>query len=184
MNSFPDTKNFSLLIDKCLALSTTPTPISLTVSIPQQRLDLYRDGSLSKSFIVSTSKNPPSCVENSFGTPTGLHEIVDFIGDGEPRGTVFRGRVSTGKRYWEESPEEQKKHLITTRILRLRGLEEGWNRGPGIDTFDRYVYIHGTNHEDQLGSPASAGCVLLSNKEMEELFQAVDLGTKVLILDS
>ena len=120
-------------------------------------------------------------MENSLGTPNGLHEIVDLIGEGEPRGTVFRGRVSTGKLYWEESEEEQQKNLITTRILRLRGLEDGINSGPGVDTYDRYVYIHGTNHEDQLGHPASAGCVLLSNRDMEELFNAVDLGSKVMI---
>ncbi len=96
---------------------------------------------------------------------------------------VFRGRVPTGKRYWEEPAAEQERNLITTRILRLRGLEEGVNRGPGVDTFDRYVYIHGTNHEDCLGQPASAGCVLLSNRDVEELFDSVDIGSLVLICE-
>lgn len=176
-----DSKNFSLLIDKCLALSTTPTPVCLTVDIPRQRLDLYRDGALRRSFVVSTSRNPPSCVEDSEGTPVGLHEVADLIGDGEPRGTVFRGRVSTGRRYWEEPEAEQRKNLITTRIVRLRGLEEGVNRGSGIDTFDRYIYLHGTNHENRLGQPASGGCVLLANRDIEELFDSVDPGSLVLI---
>ena len=104
-----------------------------------------------------------------------------MIGEGEPPGTVFRGRVSSGTRYWEESEEEQRKNLITTRIIRLRGLEPGVNLGPGVDTFDRYVYIHGTNHEDRLGRPASAGCVLLSNGDIQELFESVDLGSIVMI---
>jgi hypothetical protein len=183
MNSFPNTKDFSLLIDKCLALSTTPTPISLKVTIGRQPLALYRDGELRRSFVVSTSKNPPSCIADSEGTPSGLHEVVDLIGEGEPSGTVFRGRVSSEKRYWEESAEEQEKNLITTRIIRLRGLEEGVNSGPGVDTFDRYVYIHGTSHEERLGQPASAGCVLLSNRDIQELFDSVDLGSKVMICE-
>jgi len=134
-----------------------------------------------RTFAVSTSTRPPSCVEDSEGTPTGLHEIVDLIGDGEPRGTVFRGRVSVGRRYWEEPAEEQKKNLITTRILRLRGMEPGINLGKGVDTYDRYVYIHGTNHEERLGHPASGGCILLSNQDIEELFDSVDIGSLVMI---
>lgn len=177
------TRDFSVLLEKCLALSTTPTPVCLTVSIPRQRLDLYRDGSLRRSFVVSTSRNPPSCAQDSGGTPTGLHEIADLIGDGEPRGMVFRGRVPTGKRYWEEPAEEQSRNLITTRILRLRGLEDGVNRGPGLDSFDRYIYLHGSNHEDRLGQPSSGGCVLLSNRDVEELYECVDPGSLVLIKD-
>jgi len=94
---------------------------------------------------------------------------------------VFRGRIPTGKRYWEENDVEQEKNLITTRILRLQGLEDGHNAGPGIDSFDRYIYVHGTNHEDRLGTPTSGGCVLLSNRDVEELFESVDLGSLVLI---
>ncbi len=120
-------------------------------------------------------------MRDSEGTPTGLHEIADLIGDGEPRGMVFRGRIATGKRYWEEPDEEQKGNLITTRILRLRGREEGHNSGPGLDSYERYIYIHGTNHEDRLGTPASGGCVLLANRDIEELFESVDPGTLVLI---
>jgi len=179
---FPnDSKDFSLLIDKCFSLSTTPTPVCLIVNLSKQRLQLYRDGALCRTFPVSTSRNNPSCVQNSEGTPTGLHEVADLIGDGEPRGMVFRGRVPTGKRYWEESETEQEKNLITTRILRLRGLEEGQNAGPGVDSFERYIYFHGTNHENRIGTRASGGCVLLSNRDIEELFESVDLGSLVLI---
>ncbi|MEM0964701.1 MAG: L,D-transpeptidase [Verrucomicrobiota bacterium] len=177
------TKDFSLLIDKCIALSTTPTPVSLTVSISKQTLDLYREGALRRTFTISTSRNPPSCVENSEGTPIGLHEISDAIGDGEPRGTVFKGRVSVGKRFWEMPEDEQFGNLITTRILWLRGLESGVNQGRGVDSHDRYIYIHGTNHENRLGHPASAGCILLSNPDMEELFESVDIGSLVLICE-
>lgn len=77
--------------------------------------------------------------------------------------------------------EANEPNLITTRILWLRGLEPGVNSGPGIDTHDRYIYIHGTNHEERLGAPDSHGCVLLSNDEVIELFEQVPSGTLVMI---
>ncbi len=94
---------------------------------------------------------------------------------------VFKGRVATGQCYWECAPEEQEKNLITTRILWLEGLEDGHNRGPGRDTFARYVYIHGTNQEDRIGTPNSHGCVLLRNAEVVELFDTVPEGALVLV---
>ncbi len=136
---------------------------------------------LTCAFTVSTSRQPPSCIENSFGTPTGLHEIADKIGAGAPPGMVFAGRQPTGKTWREMSPEENTRNLITTRILRLRGLEPGHNAGPGRDSYDRYIYLHGTNHPERLGTPASAGCVLLSDAEVGELFEMVPEGTPVWI---
>ena len=55
------------------------------------------------------------------------------------------------------------------------------NAGGDVDTYHRYVYIHGTNHEDQLGKPQSAGCVLMNNLEIIELFDWVRAGDPVLI---
>jgi hypothetical protein len=47
------------------------------------------------------------------------------------------------------------------------------NRGGDVDTYDRYVYIHGTNHEDRIGEPLSAGCVLMHNLDIIELYDEV-----------
>lgn len=147
----------------------------LIVSIRQQELALIRNGKLQRIFSISTSKNPPSCVENSFGTPLGLHALADKIGDGEPEGMVFKGRVALS--HFSEFPvEEQQRNLITTRIIRLQGLEPGYNSGEGCDSYDRYVYIHGTNHEDRIGQPFSGGCIEMYNSEVIELFDAVDEG--------
>ena len=77
--------------------------------------------------------------------------------------------------------EEREKNLITTRILRLEGLEDGMNKGEGIDTYDRYIYIHGTNHEKNLGSPASSGCLQVSNVEAVELHDEIPLGSHLYI---
>lgn len=149
----------------------------LCVQIGEQKLYHFSAGQLVKVYVVSTSLLPPSCLENSHGTPTGLHEVADKIGEGEPEGMVFIGRKAIGKTWPELTAEENRKNLITTRILRLRGLEPGRNAGPGRDSYDRYIYIHGTNHPEKLGSLASAGCVQLSDAEVVDLFDRVPEGS-------
>ena len=120
-------------------------------------------------------------MSDSLGTPTGLHAIADKEGEDEALGTVFRHRLSLGQKYWELDREEQKKNLITTRIMRLRGMEKGHNAGSGRDSYDRFIYIHGTNHEEKIGQPTSAGCIEMRNGEIVDLFNRVPSGTLVLI---
>jgi hypothetical protein len=162
------------------ALSITPISRLLIVSVKHQELALINDDKLQRTFSISTSKNPPSCVENSFGTPLGLHALADKIGDGETEGMVFKGRVPTSH-FKEFSSEEQQRNLITTRIIRLRGLEPGYNCGEGCDSYDRYIYIHGTNHEDRVGQPFSGGCIEMYNSEVVELFDTVEEGDLISI---
>src|SRR5207247_3450625 len=116
--------------------------------------------------------------ENSMRTPPGWHRIHARIGDGAETGAVFESRVPTGV-VWHGEPLVA--DLILTRILTLEGLEDGVNRGPGHDSLERYIYIHGTNHEDQLGRPASHGCVRLANADVVELFDRVAEGAAVFI---
>jgi len=138
---------------------------------------------LRQSYIVSTSVRPPSNVKNSLGTPRGLHHIAERIGAGALPVTVFKGRVNTGQHFNELSDEENARNLITTRILWLRGLEPDVNAGGEVDTYDRYVYIHGTNHEHRLGTPFSGGCVEMNNLEILGLFDQVRTGDLVWIED-
>jgi len=159
----------------------TPTSGLIMVSIRSQILQWLVEGQLVNSYPISTSRRPPSCIEDSEGTPWGMHEIVEKIGDGNPLGMVYRGRISQGRLYNEFPTDQQRKNLITTRILRLRGLEKGVNAGIGLDSFDRYIYIHGTNHEDRIGTPASGGCVLMKNNDIVELYSQVEKGTMVWI---
>lgn len=172
---------YKRLIQRCACLAIKPTNTAMTVSIARQRLIVWQDCQVAASHAVSTGRRPPSCQVDSLGTPTGLHAIADRLGDEEPVGTVFRGRVSVGCRFEDMEPEEQKKNLITTRIMRLRGLEAGLNAGPGCDTYDRLIYIHGTNHEDMIGRPNSAGCIELRNQEILDLFNTIPEGTLVFI---
>ncbi len=150
------------------------------MSICEQKLYLFCERSLIKELPVSTSKAPPCCIKDSLGTPTGLHKIDGKIGFGAALDTVFKGRVPSGK-ISDQAPEDREKNLITARIMRLRGLETGVNSGGDVDTYDRFVYIHGTNQEDKIGTPNSHGCVLLKNADAAELFDVVNDGDIVLI---
>jgi hypothetical protein len=174
--------------EKCSALGLKPTSRLIAVSIAQQLLGFYRDGCLVKSHVVSTSLRPPSNVKDSLGTPRGLHEIAEKIGAGQPPGIVFKARVATGRHFSELGAVEQSRNLITTRILWLRGLEPGHNAGSNaagevVDTYSRYVYIHGTNHEDRLGQPFSGGCIEMNNLEILSLFEEVRPRDQVWIED-
>jgi lipoprotein-anchoring transpeptidase ErfK/SrfK len=153
----------------------------LVVRIGASTMQYYVGGKLIKSYAVSTSRRPPSNVKNSLGTPRGLHEIAERIGAGQPAGMVFESRVPTGRHFSEMAESEN--NLITSRILWLRGLEPGVNQGGEVDTYERYVYIHGTSREDRIGQPQSAGCVLMRNLDIVELFEDVRPGDPVLIVD-
>jgi lipoprotein-anchoring transpeptidase ErfK/SrfK len=94
---------------------------------------------------------------------------------------VLQGRTPTG-RLWRDFPRRedgQPHNLVTTRLLWLRGLEPGVNSGPGVDSYRRYIYIHGTNREDALGGAVSGGCVLLRDAEILDLYPRVPVGTHV-----
>lgn len=155
-----------------MALSIPPTAQLLIVSIKSQRLFYLIDGKLAKEYSVSTSKNPSSCVANSFGTPTGLHTIATMIGSEQPSGMVFKGRVPT-QHYTKLTTKQQESNLITSRIIRLRGLEDGVNVGDGCDTYNRFIYIHGTNHENRIGKPFSGGCIEMKNVAIIDLCKQI-----------
>lgn len=131
-----------------------------------------------KVYDISTSKYGIGNVENSNQTPLGIHRIANKIGDNAPPGRIFKSRIDTGIDWCEDLTEE---NMVLTRILRLQGLEPGVNNGPGIDSFERYIYIHGTNREDLIGTPMSHGCICMRNKEIIELYDSVEEGTIVII---
>ena len=177
-------ENWELVSKTCDALGIKPADRFLLVRIPTQTMQFYRRGELVRSYPVSTSLRPPSNVKDSLGTPRGLHEIAERIGGGQPPGMVFKARRPTGRHF---SEHEDNGNLITSRILWLRGLEPGVNAGQSaagesVDTYARYVYIHGTNREDRLGEPQSAGCVLMRNLDIVALYEELRAGDQVLIV--
>ena len=154
----------------------------LIVAIGEKNLHLLDASGIRATFPISYGKRPMSCQANSLGTPWGLHEVGAKIGDGEPDGMIFKGRVPTGQRWHERSDAgPAQENFVTTRILRLRGLEPGLNAGNGIDSFDRYIYIHGTNHPHRFPENISSGCLLMRDDDLIRLFDAVEEGTHVFI---
>jgi UDP-N-acetylmuramate--alanine ligase len=162
------------------APTLVPSSRVLVVDTACQRLGLLEEGRLVFETVISTAKNGLGCEEGSYRTPTGWHRIQTCIGASAELGTVFRNRVATGDIWRGETREED---LILTRVLTLDGLEEGWNRGPGRDSLERFIYLHGTNQEAQLGQTVSHGCVRLGNMAVVELFEHVAEGDLVLIAD-
>lgn len=142
----------------------------IQISIQKQRLRLYCGDALQREYTISTAVNGVGCAEGSYCTPTGHFEISEMIGQGEAEGTIFRSRRPVGQ--WDGTAEEG--DLVLSRILWLHGLEP-----ENANTKERYIYLHGTNHESLLGQPASCGCIRMSNKDVMDLFDRVSVGEAV-----
>jgi len=181
--STPDPARAGTLFAAALARAAAPPGPwrhLLVVDVPRQRLVLFdREGSALAEYRVSTAAAGIGGEAGSNRTPPGLHRIHARIGAGQPAGTVFASREPTGE-VWRGEPRAD--DLILTRVITLEGLEEGVNRGPGCDSLERYIYLHGTNHEDALGEPGSHGCVRLANADVLELFERVTEGDLVVVL--
>lgn len=154
------------------------------VNIDQQILQLYRNSELIKSYPVSSSKFGIGNRAESFKTPLGAHRIAKKIGGDAPAGTIFKARVNTG-RIAEiiTTNAPSKEDYVTSRILWLEGLEPDKNKGDGIDSYQRYIYIHGTAEEGRIGEPASQGCIRMRNADVIELFDLLETGTLVNIIE-
>jgi lipoprotein-anchoring transpeptidase ErfK/SrfK len=150
----------------------------IQIEISKQKLYLIRGNKPIKIYPVSTSKYGIGSIHGSSKTPLGLHRIASKVGRNARLGTIFKRRRNTGKiaRINKDGGD-----LITTRILRLEGLQKGINKGKGVDSFKRCIYIHGTPEEKLIGKPASHGCIRMKNRDMIELFDLVKKGMRVKI---
>jgi L,D-transpeptidase YbiS len=154
----------------------------LLIHLGEQTLTL-QDGPRPVTYTVSTASKGAGCASGSFCTPVGLHRVRAKIGQGLPVNAVFVRRRPTGEIF---SPAMgalyPDRDWILSRILWLQGLEPGVNRGPGVDTLRRFIYIHGTNEEQRIGQPASHGCIRMRNHDIVELFDRVPVGALVRIV--
>jgi lipoprotein-anchoring transpeptidase ErfK/SrfK len=147
--------------------------ILLRVSVPDQRLDLLAGNAVLASYPISTSKYGLGSEPGSFRTPTGRFVIDEMIGKSAPAWAAFKSRQLTGEIATAGGEEDG----ILTRILWLAGTEPH-----NANTRDRFIYIHGTNQEALIGTPASHGCVRMRNADIVDLFARVRPGTPVEIL--
>jgi lipoprotein-anchoring transpeptidase ErfK/SrfK len=156
----------------------------LRIELSHQRLICLQEGRAVALYPVSTGRAGAGELCNSGCTPRGMHRIRLKIGDGCPENTVFKGRRPTGEIYRHELAEaEPDRDWVLTRILWLTGIEPGRNRGGQVDTLRRYIYIHGTPEESLVGMPVSHGCIRMRNRDLLKLFDWVDNGTWVEIVD-
>jgi len=158
----------------------------LLVDVFEQRLVLVQGNTPRGAWPVSTAQAGLDNRQDSGGTPPGAHQVVHKIGTGSPVGTVFDSREPTGQ-IWRpddngRSDHDQPDDLILTRILTLAGCEPGLNQGPGIDSQERYIYLHGTNDEQHIGEPVSHGCVRLTNADICDVFDQIQEGDPVVII--
>ena len=154
---------------------------NLLVSISEQTLYVHDDrGRQVKQYPISTSKYGVGSENGSFKTPLGKHCIKEKIGEGSPVREVFVGRQPIG--VLDEMIRDNKplpEDIITSRILWLGGLEPGLNQGGNVDSYARYIYIHGTDEEDRIGTPASHGCIRMLNNDVIELYDLVEINCVV-----
>lgn len=156
----------------------------IKISIKQQTLTLFDEDKQLKRYSISTAKNGPGELMDSECTPCGAHIISEKIGDGAEVNSVFVGRIATGEIYEPALRElHPERDWILTRILWLSGTEEGKNKGGKVDSHDRYIYIHGSPDDVDMGQAGSRGCVRMRNDEIIELFEMVEVGTEVVIND-
>ena len=148
------------------------TSRSIHISIRDQRLTLKEGESLISAYPVSTSRFGIGTEEGSMKTPIGRFRVAEKIGGNMPSGTIFRSREPLNP----EDPLPTTEDLVMSRILWLDGLDEH-----NANTRDRFIYIHGTKHEDKIGSPGSHGCIRMRNADVMELFDLVPEDTTVVI---
>jgi len=155
----------------------------IEISIPEQSLALFGDdGKELKRYSVSTSRNGAGERQGSFCTPRGAHIVRAKIGAGQPLNAVFVRRRPTGEIWTPELGERfPGRDWIVTRILWLSGCEPGRNRLGDIDTMRRYIYIHGSPDNVEMGKPGSIGCIRMRNADVVELFDLVPPYTPVKI---
>jgi len=158
--------------------------MKIKISIIKQQLLLLDGENIKKKYSVSTAKNGPGERKNSECTPLGEHIIAEKIGHDAKQNSIFVGRVETNELY---VPEMRKlfpdRDWILTRILWLSGTEEGKNKGNNVDSYERYIYIHGSPEETKMGKPGSRGCIRMRNSDVIELFELVSVGTIVTITE-
>jgi lipoprotein-anchoring transpeptidase ErfK/SrfK len=147
--------------------------MQIYIHVPSQTLDLLaEDGSVERRYAISTSRFGLGTEPGSYRTPPGNFRVGEKIGDGAQPGEIFVGRQPTGQCGAVDDPEDR----VQTRILWLEGADP-----ENANTRERYIYIHGTNAEFELGTPASHGCVRMSNLDVIDLFDRVLVGTAVKI---
>ena len=154
-------------------------PIVL-IDVSEQEMYLYEKKLLKRIYPISTAVKGEG--SESEQTPLGVHVVRSKFGKDAPFGTIFVNRKSTGRiaeiiRDTKDMPES----FVTSRGLWLGGLETGKNKGEKVDTYNRHIYIQGTDEEGLIGRKASHGSIRMYNKDIIKAFDKLSVGSLVYI---
>jgi len=173
---YPDQKEYLEVLEKGIQLNDD----SINLNQFRQKVKQLKNHQVNKSYLISTALKGIGQNKNSFQTPIGTHYIRAKIGKDLPPLSIFEARRPTGRIWNKEDAESYpNQDWVLSRILWLSGKELGVNRLGSLDTMQRFIYIHGTPDESQLGEPLSHGCIRMSNDDVIELFDLVSAGTIV-----
>jgi len=151
----------------------------IQITISQQLLEVFEHQNngeppcLLASHPISSSKFGLGTEEGSYKTPLGNFCIEGKFGEGAPERMIFKARQATGT----VAELGGEKDYVLTRIFWLKGLDLR-----NANTHDRFIYIHGTNQEELIGTPASHGCIRMKNHDITKLFEGVQEGDRVEII--
>ncbi len=145
----------------------------VAITLRDQKLTVFRKGKKVKDYDISSSKFGISSRNGSNHTPTGIHAVSKKVGEGQPKGMVFKGCRPTGEVVAANAPGRDP---IVTRVIQLSGLEEG-----NKNSHSRRIYIHGTPEERNIGRPASYGCIRMKSEDVIDLYRRVHRGMPVAI---
>lgn len=146
----------------------------IIIDIETQTARIFEGIEEIKAFTISSAANGTGTEPGSNKTPLGRLKVHKKIGGDAPKGTIFKGRMPVGRITPEDAHSNE--DLITTRILWLEGAES-----ENANTLSRYIYLHGTNQEHLLGTPASHGCIRFNNDDIIEVYDLLEEGAEVFI---
>lgn len=156
----------------------------IIVSLEEQCMYVLAGDSVVFQYDISGASLGAGNLSGSNQTPLGLHSVKEKHGDDVPLGGIMKSRQFTGEvAQILTDPTDVEEDHVTTRVLWLAGMEPGKNKGGNVDSYNRYIYIHGTPEEGLIGRPASHGCIRMYNEEVIELYDASEVGRLVLILN-
>lgn len=166
-----------------VAVRIVPPEPRVEINLSRQLLTLHTADGRQRVYPVSTGRNGAGQHSGTGKTPLGEHVIIEKVGDGRPWNAIYKYGAFTGKYYNRPAPVKKGEDPILSRIIRIAGTEEGFNVGGDVDTEGRRIYIHGTppSERPQDRKPTSRGCIRMDVNHVIDLFQRVDVGTRVVI---
>jgi lipoprotein-anchoring transpeptidase ErfK/SrfK len=154
----------------------------LYVSVRSQRMYHVQGRRMLAEYTISTAAKGLGGEQDSYRTPTGLHYVRERHGGGLPAWSILQDRQPSGE--IADSTATATRDVITSRILWLSGMESGLNEGGQVDSYARWIYIHGTADEASLGTPSSHGCIRMRNRDVIGLYDRIPIGALVVIYDN